>query len=134
MIVYDAECPACVRGRTSLGQLFESRGFRWLPLQTPGTAARLGVQESALVARMHVLDRDGRVFSGVDAVGVLWRRVWWLWPLGAFLMVPGIRGVGRLIYDFVARNRYCLGGRCRLPTETRHVHNHHGARSFLEMP
>lgn len=114
-IFYDAECVACVASRNRTGRLFESRGFRWVPLQTPGAAERLGVNESAFDTRMHLLTGDGAVRHNADAFGVLCRSVWWLWPVGALLLVPGFRELGRLIYDWFARNRYCFGGRCRLP-------------------
>lgn len=111
-IYYDAGCVACVRGRYRTGRLFESRGFRWLPLQTPGTAERLGVPEVAFETRMHLLTSDGRVRHNADAFGYLCRSVWWLWPVGALLLVPGFREMGRLAYDWFARNRYRFGGRC----------------------
>src|SRR6185503_783057 len=63
--------------------------------------------------RMHLLSRDGRVLHNADALGVLCRSVWWLWPLGFLLLMPGLRELGRLAYDWFARNRYCVGGTCR---------------------
>jgi predicted DCC family thiol-disulfide oxidoreductase YuxK len=116
-IFYDAECAACVAGRNRTGGLFESRGFRWVPLQTPSAAERLGVYAAAFDTRMHLLTGDGLVRHNADAFGVLCRSVWWLWPLGALLLVPGFRGLARLSYDWFARNRYCIGGRCQLPAD-----------------
>jgi alginate O-acetyltransferase complex protein AlgI len=113
-IFYDAGCVLCVRARERVGRLCASRGFQWLPLQTPGTAARLGVPESAFELCMHVLLANGRVFHNADALGILCRSVWWLWPLGMLLCVPGFRELGRLAYDTFARNRYCFGGACRV--------------------
>lgn len=113
-IFYDAACALCVQGRERAGRLFEARGFEWLPLQTPGSAARLGVPESAFVTSMHLLTADGRVRHNADALGVLCRSVWWLWPFGLLLLVPGFRELGRLGYDWLARNRYCIGGACRV--------------------
>ena len=111
---YDAECRFCVAGRTRWGGLFERRGFAWLPLQTPGVAARLGVTETQLLEEMWLQTADGRVASGVNAWSVLMRTVWWLWPLGMLLGVPGVNAIARLSYRWIARNRYCLGGSCRI--------------------
>lgn len=113
-IFYDAACALCVRGRRRAGRLFESRGFQWFPLQTPGAAARLGVAESAFESRLHLLETDGRVLHNADAFGVLCRSVWWLCPLGLLMLVPGFRELGRVTYDWFARNRYCIGGICRV--------------------
>jgi alginate O-acetyltransferase complex protein AlgI len=118
-IFYDATCVLCVRGRQRTGRLFESRGFEWLPLQTPGAAARLSVPESAFAFRMHLLTADGSVLHNADALGVLCRSVWWLWPLGFLLRMPGVRELGRLAYDWFAHNRYCIGGACSVDAKAR---------------
>lgn len=123
-IFYDAECVACVRGRTRLGRLFERRGFEWVPLQTPGSAARLGVDQIAFETRMHLLLPDGRVQTNSDAMGTLCRTVWWLWPWGVLLSIPGFRDLGRLIYNWFARRRYCFGGRCQLGRKPEPVRTH----------
>lgn len=111
-IFYDQRCRWCRLGRQWTGRLFESRGFRWVPLQTPGAAARLGVPESDFDRRLHVLLPGGRVCDNADALGWLCRSVGWLWPVGALLTVPGFRDLGRMAYDFIARHRYCGAGGC----------------------
>lgn len=113
-IFYDAACETCIRGQRLTGRWFESRGFAWLPLQSQGAAARLGVSELAFEIRMHLLLPDGRVFINADALGVLCRSVWWLWPVGALLLVPGFRELGRMLYDWFARNRHRFGGPCNI--------------------
>ncbi|HUL51478.1 MAG TPA: DCC1-like thiol-disulfide oxidoreductase family protein [Candidatus Nitrosotalea sp.] len=113
-IFYDAACAPCVNARQRAGRLFASRGFAWLPLQTPGSAARLRVSESDFARRMHLLLADGQVLYNADALAVLCRSVWWLWPLGAALRVPGFREIGRTTYDWLARNRHCVGGACAI--------------------
>ena len=39
---------------------------------------------------MWVQCADGRVASGVNAWGALMRSVWWMWPLGVLIGLPGI--------------------------------------------
>lgn len=135
-VFYDGECRFCVRGATRWGGLFARRGFAWLPLQTPGTTARLGMMEAARREEMKLLYADGRIFGGVDAWALLFRSVWWLWPLGALLALPGVRWCGGVTYRWVARNRYCWGKRCELPNpnplDQGHTHPRHSA--FLELP
>ena len=113
-IFYDAACPPCVTARQRTGRLFASRGFVWLPLQTPGSAARLGIPESDFAIRLHLQLIDGRLLHNADALGVLCRSVWWLWPLGVLLLMPGFREIGRISYDWIARNRYCVTDACTL--------------------
>jgi predicted DCC family thiol-disulfide oxidoreductase YuxK len=114
-IFFDAECRFCVGSRQRWGLIFERRGFVWLPLQTPGTADRLGITESQLHAEMWLQLADGRNYSGVNAWSVLMRRVWWLWPLGAMLALPGFNAIGRAGYCWIAAHRHCLGGACSIP-------------------
>jgi len=135
-VFYDGECRFCVRGATRWGSLFAQRGFHWLPLQTPGTTTRLGMDETALREEMKLLHADGRVVGGVDAWVVLFGSVWWLWPLGALLGLPGGRWLGGVGYRWVARNRYCLGGKCKLPHhhQGKQDQNHLRHSAFLELP
>ena len=72
-VFYDADCGLCSRGVTRWGGLFERRGFHWLPLQTPGVAARLGASDADLRAEMKLQLASGRVLGGVDAWKVLFR-------------------------------------------------------------
>ena len=131
-IFYDAECAFCVRAMKGCEHLFTQCGFKWLPIQTPGTAQRLGVHESTLAEEMKVLLTGGRVVGGFDAWAVLLRSVWWLWPVGWFFTLPGDRWMGKKFYRWLAKNRYCLDGRCELREEHRLPHRPH--TSFFEMP
>jgi predicted DCC family thiol-disulfide oxidoreductase YuxK len=131
-IFFDAECRFCVAGRTRWGGIFERRGFVWRPLQTPGTAARLGVTEEQLMAEMWVLPVRGQPINGVGSWIELMRHVWWLWPLAILLNLPGIKNVGQVVYRWVARNRYCIAGSCRVPPPQPGHPRRHSA--FLELP
>jgi predicted DCC family thiol-disulfide oxidoreductase YuxK len=113
-VFYDAECRFCVAGMQRWGGLFARRGFEWLPLQTPGTAARLAVTEAQLLEEMWLQLADGRTASGVNAWSALMRSVWWLWPLGILIGVPGLNAIARAVYRWVARNRRCFGGSCKI--------------------
>jgi alginate O-acetyltransferase complex protein AlgI len=91
------------------------RGFRLLPLQTPGTADRLGVTTEALLARVHLLTQDGRRFAGADAFIEIARHVDWARPLVTTARLPAVLPLLRRGYDWIAAHRYCFGGRCRVP-------------------
>jgi predicted DCC family thiol-disulfide oxidoreductase YuxK len=131
-IFFDAECRFCVASRRRWGRLFERRGFVWLPLQTPGTAERLGAGPELLMTAMWVLPAGARPQRGVDAWMALMRHVWWLEPFAVVLELPGIKPAARAVYRWIARNRHCLGGQCRIgPRQPRRGHRH---VAFLELP
>jgi predicted DCC family thiol-disulfide oxidoreductase YuxK len=111
-VCYDAACAFCVACKTRWGALFERRGFVWLPLQTPGTADRLGVNEQQLFAELWLQLADGRVVSGVNAWSTLMRSVWWLWPLGRLMALPGFNAIARVFYQWIAKHRHHLPGGC----------------------
>ena len=114
-IFFDAECRFCVANRRRWGRIFERPGFVWLPLQTPGTAERLGITPELLMAEMWVLPAGAPPLNGVDAWIGLMRYVWWLRPLAVMLNLPGIKRLAQSVYRSIARNRYCIAGRCRQP-------------------
>ena len=127
-IFFDAECLFCAASRRRWGRIFERRGFLWLPLQTPGTAERLGLTPELLRAEMWLLPAGAPPLSGVDAWIRLMRHVAWLRPLAVVLEAPGLNRLARAVYRWIARHRNCIGGQCRLPpSQPRHI-------AFLELP
>jgi predicted DCC family thiol-disulfide oxidoreductase YuxK len=127
-IFFDANCSLCVRSAARTTRWLERRGFRLLPLQTPGTAERLGVTPEALRSRMHLLTADGRRFAGADAFVEIARHVGWARPLAAVVGLPAVIPLLRRCYDWVAANRYCLSGTCSTKTGRK------TKRVFFEMP
>jgi predicted DCC family thiol-disulfide oxidoreductase YuxK len=131
-IYFDAECQFCAASRRRWGRLFERRGFLWLPLQTPGTAERLGVAPELLMAEMWLSPAGAPALSGVNAWIGLMRHLWWLKPFAVVLGVPGLKRPARAVYRWIARHRHCLGGQCRIPPrQPRPPHRH---IAFLELP
>ena len=131
-IFFDAECRFCVANRRRWGRIFERRGFVWLPLQTLGTAERLGVTPELLMAEMWVLPAGAPPLNGVDAWIGLMRYVWWLKPFAVMLNLSGIKRLAQDVYRWIARNRYCIAGHCRvMPSQTRAQHRH---AAFFELP
>jgi len=131
-IFFDAECRLCVAGRRRWGRIFEHRGFVWLPLQTPGTAERLGVTPERLRAEMWFLPTGAAPLNGVDAWIGLMRHVGWLRPLAVVLDLPGLKRLALSTYRWLARNRHCLAGRCRVAARPPRPPHRHAA--FLEFP
>jgi predicted DCC family thiol-disulfide oxidoreductase YuxK len=130
-VFYDAECPWCRRLAASWRRRIAPADFAWRPLQSPGAGARLGLSDAELLPEMRVLLADGRILSGVDAWSVLCRSVWWLWPLGFLMALPGLRALAAAAYRWVSRRRACCRRRC--PADAGRLRSRRHS-AFLEMP
>ena len=115
-VLYDAECPVCVRLARRLQGVLRRRHFELVPLQAPWARAKLGLTPPQLLAEMRFLRADGAVFGGADALLEISRHIWWAWPLRPAGRLPAVRKLLRSGYRWIARNRACARGACeRIP-------------------
>ncbi|HEY2138744.1 MAG TPA: DUF393 domain-containing protein [Chthoniobacterales bacterium] len=113
-ILYDGECPFCRKLAARFQRIYESRGFRFAPLQAPWVAAAVNLEPGERPLEMRVRTNDGRDFSGADAVVFLGGLVWWGKPLAWLAKLPGAKFLLRWIYREIATRRSCDGGACRV--------------------
>jgi predicted DCC family thiol-disulfide oxidoreductase YuxK len=116
-LLFDGDCPLCLRIVRRTRDLLEKRGFALVPLQTDWVRTRLDLPEEELLKEMHLLTVDDRVLRAVDAYVFIWRKIWWCFPLRILAHVPGVRFLMDALYRWVARNRMCLSGDCSLPRQ-----------------
>lgn len=117
-MIYDGECSFCI---VQVGRIRRwDRGglFEYVPRQEPDLERRFpGLAVGDLSKGMGLVDSDGRIHVGADAVYQIarrlpvWRRLVWIYRL------PVAHGVARLVYRWIAANRQSLGrsyeaGRC----------------------
>jgi predicted DCC family thiol-disulfide oxidoreductase YuxK len=113
-VLYDADCRLCTGMARRFYGLLATRHLELLPLQTPWARARLALSEPQLLAEMRFLRPDGKSFGGADALLEIGRHFWWAWPLRQIGRIPVITRILRTAYRWIARNRYCIGGRCEV--------------------
>jgi len=117
-VLYDEQCEICQAGASWLRLLDEQKQVTCIPISAESLAGvdpRLDLKEC--LRELHVVAPSGDILVGWDAVACLAR----LFPstrlIGATGSVWPFRAAGRLLYSFVARNRYamskCRGGACR---------------------
>lgn len=107
LIMYDGECPFCLRMVHGMRPIWEGRGFTFVPLQEERDRL-LGLlpEGENLMESMRVLGADGLLRSGADAHLYLWGKVCWLWPLRLTAKLPGGRWLINFVYRWVSANRY----------------------------
>ena len=118
-VIYDEQCEVCQAGVSWLKILDHDKRVAVHPID-PGILhtihPTLKVEEC--LRELHVVSPGGEVAVGADAVILLAR----LFPetrlIGTIAGAPGIRVISRMLYRFVALNRYalskCRGGACHV--------------------
>ena len=110
LLVFDGDCAACTR-LAALAERRVTRGSgsvvaaQWLDL------GHYGLTTEQCEQALQFVDADGRTHAAQDAVawlllssGPCWR------PLGALMLLPGLRQLAGWGYRWVARNRSRLPG------------------------
>lgn len=106
-VFFDADCAFCTRMARRIEPVLERRGYGFAALQDPRTGAALGLPREERLREMRVLTADSRQFGGAGAFVYLAKQVWWAWPMWALAHVPGMRGVLRAGYRWIAARRAC---------------------------
>ncbi|ULE32356.1 thiol-disulfide oxidoreductase DCC family protein [Mycobacterium sp. IDR2000157661] len=109
-LYFDGNCGMCTRSRNLLMKFDRTGELRTEPLQSEGTAARLGIPESRLLESVRWLDDSGAVYAGAEAVNAAvsaaaGTRV----PLLVY-RIPGVRVLEEAVYRWVADHRYRFPG------------------------
>jgi hypothetical protein len=82
------------------------------PLQDPRVGALLGLSRFELMREMRFLLSDGSQSGGADAAVALAREIWWGRPLVWLAQLPGMMGLLRDGYRWVAAGRSCAAASC----------------------
>jgi predicted DCC family thiol-disulfide oxidoreductase YuxK len=128
-LFFDGECGLCTGAAMRFTPLLHRYHFELAPLQGVIGSQRLGLKTGEPLAEMKLLARDGRVFGGADAILEIARNIWWARPLCMFAFIPGVKGLFRRLYRWVAVNRHCSAGVCSFEKSFPHRH-----ATFFEMP
>ncbi|MGA8440850.1 MAG: MBL fold metallo-hydrolase [Candidatus Sulfotelmatobacter sp.] len=118
-VLYDGQCEVCQACVSWLKALDRENKTISLPISAEILSAvdsRLQMDEC--LRELHVVTPAGEIHVGWDAVACLARLFPSTWLIGALGQRLPFRSAGRLLYGFVAENRYslskCRGGACRV--------------------
>jgi len=113
-VLYDAKCGFCSWWIPFCKRTINNAGYDIAPLQSDWVRERLHLNESELANDIRVLLSDGTRIDGADAYIHGIKQLWWSFPVGMILGLPGFRQLTWLIYRFFNRNRFLLSKMCRL--------------------
>jgi predicted DCC family thiol-disulfide oxidoreductase YuxK len=104
VILYDGSCGFCLRWIARCRKLF-GEDISYVT-SAEGGAQFPEIPAEALDRAMHLVETDGRVYAGADAVArALARRPGHGWVFWCYAHVPGLAWLARKGYTVVARNR-----------------------------
>ena len=108
---YNTKCPVCDAGinwqRNRLVQAAQAGSieFRDINLE-PDALARFGASLEDIRRRLHGVDADGKLHTGIDCVAAIWQRTPGTIWMGHMLGLPGVRQVAGFTYNRFADGLY----------------------------
>jgi len=111
VILFDGHCRLCREAAKHFERLLGSRGSELRSFREEGVLEAFpGIPLERCEQKMQLVQADGRVFEGAEAVvRALGRR--WFGKLLFVYYVPGLRQVADGLYGVIARHRFRIAGR-----------------------
>ena len=115
--IYDSDCGMCASAVRFLRRLDRLNRVSWVPAQGLDSPPS-GLTWSDLDRSAYLETPTGDLYEGFFAIRELLLKLPATAPVGAMMMLPGVRMAGVPAYRWVARNRYRLSG-CKTPTASK---------------
>ena len=105
-VLYDGACPLCAREIAMYRRQHGTDAIRWLDVsQIPESDIPLGLARQAVLARFHVIRRDGSVAVGAAGFVELWKAIPKLRLVGRLAGLPPVFSIVELGYSLFLRVR-----------------------------
>jgi len=112
LVFYDANCNLCQAGRSALSE--SDALLEFVDIHEPKIAERFPqLRGRALGCEMHVMDEQGELTAGYDALVTIASRTSSMQPFMPLLRWKPFQTLGRILYQFIADNRYTIFGGTR---------------------
>lgn len=114
-VLYNGSCPVCRAEIEHYRRLdHDTDALAWRDIATVGAdASAFGVEPEAMRRRLHVVDADGRLLSGVPAFARIWENLPRYRWLAVLVRLPVARSVAAVSYEPLAALLYALDRRRR---------------------
>jgi len=109
-LIYDGVCNLCVGAVRFLNAIDRRQVVEYAPYQSldPKVRRRYAATDRDLQGRMHIIQRNGSILKGADAIGELCQLLAPFRLVCSFFNTP----FAERLYDFIAQRRYGFFG-CR---------------------
>lgn len=113
VVVYDGECPYCLKQVDRMQSRDSDRTFEYQPRQAAGLEERFPkLADGDFNSGMRLIHTDGSISVGADAVYEIARRLNGWKYLAWLYRVPVLGWICRTGYAWIARNRYRFAKKC----------------------
>jgi predicted DCC family thiol-disulfide oxidoreductase YuxK len=116
VLFYDGGCPLCRREIAHYRRLDRDGALEWVDLlAAPERLRQVGLDTRQAMARLHVIDVDGRLISGVAGFVAIWRRLPYYRHLARVVTGLGLLRPLDWAYSHFAARRFrsrCKAGVC----------------------
>jgi len=112
VLLFDGHCRLCTAGARKLARWARPGAVELASFQDPSVLGRFpDLTRDQCLQAMHLVEPDGHVFGGAEAVVAVLVTRGWLFAWTRLYYLPGLRWLADRAYRWVARNRYRLTGR-----------------------
>ena len=107
VIIYDGECPVCIRTIAWIRDHSRPESFAYLPCRSAERKERFpGMAEEVCMEAIQAVLPDGRILSGEEALPEIVARLEGIEGAADLFSLPGAEVLTRSFYRWFARNRY----------------------------
>lgn len=111
VILYDGHCRLCRGAAKQFESLLGTRGTELRSFREEGVLAAFpGIALERCEKALQLVQPDGRVYEGAEAIVQALGRRWWGKLLFVYY-VPGLRQLTDAVYAVIARYRFRIAGR-----------------------
>jgi predicted DCC family thiol-disulfide oxidoreductase YuxK len=118
-VFYDQLCPLCNRTVLTLNHfdVFNCIDFKSAQEHAPHYPALASINSETLLTDLYALDRNNRIYSGIDTYAQIFIKMRYLFPIGVILSLPGVHRFALKKYRSIAdsRSRIPCSSACLTP-------------------
>ena len=114
-VFYDGKCGLCSREIGHYMNISPPKTFIWHDIANePKHLKKINVSQSDALRRLHVSDKTGSVYVGIDAFIAIWKKLPRWHFLALICSVPGVRSILGLLYNKFADWKFSRSAHCQL--------------------
>ena len=115
-VYFDGNCGLCSKEINYYNKIDKKNIFEWVNIYTHDTdLKKLGITKSEALMELHALDKNGKMYKGVDSFILIWKNLSFFWSiLGIVVSFYPIYLTAKFAYKKFAIQRINKLGYCNI--------------------